>query len=389
MDSKEAEVFRKLFRQAYQKCFSQQLSNGLTEAESKHFSNEILEQTGLVIGWKSLKNYSRYITDLQSEEEINPSIATLDTLARFVADASKTSEHDRKKANLFSYWYKYREEAQDTVLLAKETIAKKSRFLAATYFLLCLLLIGGVILSLFLITSKQPDYLEEFSNVDATFLEKQGWKIKEVEPGYWNRRGAYRDQLTFFTLAGDNYPTKTNNLGIKNLLMRKIDSDCFSIEVQFADFIPCNNWQQSGILLMEDSTYNSRSVRMSISYNDFFGGFEKSGEIIIQIIAATLSHHRKPEEIAHYLLFTKDTSTHDLIQRNLKKSALRIEKQNNSYYFSYAIGDQSIFAFKEIIRRELNFTPRFVAIFASSGEIAKPVIIPVRVESFYLSSNCR
>src|SRR5690606_3603952 len=87
MKDVDARVFAGLFRDAYQKCFSHDLSAPLTESESHHFSNEILEKTGLVIGWKSLKNYSHFVLSTPGHTPQNPSISTLDTLARYVADA--------------------------------------------------------------------------------------------------------------------------------------------------------------------------------------------------------------------------------------------------------------------------------------------------------------
>jgi hypothetical protein len=73
-------VFDSLFREACLKCFGYPLSSPLSETDSKLLSNRILDQTGLVIGAKSIKNYSFYLHDrnITSREE-NPSVATLDT----------------------------------------------------------------------------------------------------------------------------------------------------------------------------------------------------------------------------------------------------------------------------------------------------------------------
>src|SRR6476469_3069846 len=87
----DADAFAKLFRDAYRKCFASAFTAPLTETESHRLSVEIAESTGLEIGWKSLKNYSSYLLGRSGRVE-NPSVATLDTLARYVAGAPLTDE---------------------------------------------------------------------------------------------------------------------------------------------------------------------------------------------------------------------------------------------------------------------------------------------------------
>ncbi len=390
MDLKEAEPFKTLVRRAYHRCFSEELSRMLTEAESKHVSNEIFEHTGLVIGWKSLKNYSRFVVGELPAENINPSVATLDTLARFVAGAPKTQENHRKQTNQFSYWYRFREENSEGAapVVTGQLVHTRTK---ATRTVVSILLVGlaGMALFLWLPHRQAADYAEQFTDSSTKYLHSKGWLLKDEAPFYWSKHTISGNQLTLYTLSGDNYPTEGQPSGIRNLLLRPIDSDCFSAEINLDHFIPDKNWQQAGLLLMEDSSYASKSVRISIAYNDFFGGLDQPGEIIIQILAAVLPSHRKPEEIAHVPLFSYATGSRPFIERNLRKSALRIERRENVYRFSYSTGDSSIFAFKEIAKREIDFNPKFVAIFASSGETATPVIVPVAVDSFYINAACK
>ena len=58
-----SKAFNSLFNEAYKKCFGYPLKESLSETESKLFSNRLFDQTGLVVGWKSLKNYSSFIAD--------------------------------------------------------------------------------------------------------------------------------------------------------------------------------------------------------------------------------------------------------------------------------------------------------------------------------------
>jgi hypothetical protein len=96
MDEPDHLLFTSLFEEAYQKCFVQEMRGPLTETESKLFSNQLLERTGLTVGWRRLKNFSFYVLDVNRKKE-NPSLATLDTLSRYVLSAPYTNEISRKK----------------------------------------------------------------------------------------------------------------------------------------------------------------------------------------------------------------------------------------------------------------------------------------------------
>lgn len=85
-------AFISLFKEACQKCFGHPLSEPLSETESRHLASQIFEATGLVIGAKSLKNYSIHVAGGADVRTENPSVATLDTLARYVANAPTSAK---------------------------------------------------------------------------------------------------------------------------------------------------------------------------------------------------------------------------------------------------------------------------------------------------------
>jgi len=109
MSDSDFVIFAVLFKEAYQKCFGHAITAPLTETESKVLCNNVLDQTGLSIGWKSVKNYSIFITDPAAGKTENPSVATLDTLARYVLQAPYTNEIKRKdEESHHPYWFLYR-----------------------------------------------------------------------------------------------------------------------------------------------------------------------------------------------------------------------------------------------------------------------------------------
>ena len=91
MSESDLSAFIRLFQEAYVRCFGHALAGSMTEAESKRMSIEIEQNTGLVVGWKSVKNYAAFIAGHNPGKRVNPSTATLDTLARYVAAAPATT----------------------------------------------------------------------------------------------------------------------------------------------------------------------------------------------------------------------------------------------------------------------------------------------------------
>src|SRR5580693_5147217 len=115
MTDSDIQAFAALFKDAYLKCFGQALDSPISETESKLFCNKVLDRTGLSIGWKSVKNYSFFVVNIENTRAENPSAATLDTLARYVLGAPYTTEIQRKNdESHYPYWFLYREKFNRT-----------------------------------------------------------------------------------------------------------------------------------------------------------------------------------------------------------------------------------------------------------------------------------
>ena len=381
-------AFAALFSDACLKCFGQRLEKSLSETESKLFCNQVLDSTGLSIGWKSVKNYSVFLLNPSTAKEENPSIATLDTLARYVLGAPYTTEIKRKDdEGHFPYWFLYKERFNKS---AKKTSASKRWVKGVLVFM------GGIVVIILLMIyfyhfSKGPsEFSDTFNNIDSDALQANGWMIKDIDAVYWNKRAETPGTLSLYTLKGDNWPDPSNKPFIKNLLMQAVRYDCFTAEVHLTEFIPRQEWQQAGIILSEDSTLNSKSIRLSIAYNDFFGGYSGSKEILVQAITSLGSGFGKPEEIAHTPILIMDSlAHHPVLIHNLKHSALRIEKTGRKFRFLYSGGTTSNTAFKEITTQEFNMSPRYIGIFAIRGFKDSSAAIPAHFTFFRIAeSNC-
>lgn len=155
------------------------------------------------------------------------------------------------------------------------------------------------------------------------------------------------------------------------------------VETHLTDFIPTESWQQAGILLSEDSTFSGKMVRLSLSYNDFFGGYKKPPEIIIQALSSSESGPRsKPEEFGHLSLLNIEPGEENLVKNNLAISALKIEKKGNHFRFLYALGPTETFAFREALSGDFDIQPKYVSIFSIQGWADSINQVPAYFDSF-------
>jgi hypothetical protein len=398
----DADAFAKLFRDAYRRCFASDFTAPLTETESHRLSVEIAEGTGLEIGWKSLKNYSSFLMGRSGRVE-NPSVATLDTLARYVAGAPRTDEARRRTSERhYPYWFRYRDALRSEALGASgetpdetgassqatsdEQPTASSRAPKRTAIVVNALVLATVLVLLFVAVHGRGGHAAPFTadvdDVSAAALAAQGWSVHAVDSTYWNRRAEKPGFLTLFTLEGDNWPQPGREPVIRNLLVRPLSSDCFDVDVRFTGFFPRQNWQQAGLLLLEDTTLTGRSARVSIGYNDFSGGFPQTREVLVQAITSLGHGAGKPEEFVHHRLFVVDSATEPLVRQNLESSALRIEKRGAHLRLLSSAGPMKNAPFKEVGSADFDFRPSIVALFAIKGFVSESEVAPVYVDAF-------
>jgi len=382
MDDLDQLAFAALFREAFYKCFGLAITNPMSETEAKIFCNKVLDQTGLSIGWKSVKNYSIFLLDGAAARQENPSVATLDTLARYVLGAPYTNEIQRKNdESHYPYWFLYREKFLSD---SKRNKSKPTVLTRALFLMALAVVMMAIIYGLFFMNKPTADFTDDFHHLDESTMAANGWFVKSKEPIYWNKRNGTAGRLTLFALRGDNWPDPSAKADIKNLLLREVTSDCFTAEVHLDDFVPSQEWQQAGILILEDTVLTGKSIRFSLAFNDNFGGNKMPSEIYVQAITSLGNGFGKPEELAHKPLFYLDSiRTNPVEMKNLQNSALRIEKQGNKFRFLYSGGATENGAFREIAAQEFDMKPKYIGIFAIKG-FTDSQTVPVRFKLFKL-----
>lgn len=382
-------VFTALFKEVYEKCFGHSLTSPLSETDSRLLSNSIQEQTGLVIGVKSLRNYSLFVLNVSEGKKENPSVATLDTLARYVLDAPYSDEIQRKKnESHYPYWFEYK-----SALVKRTPHNNNSGFVERKVLWIAVFVVLLMVSIFFVIKQilQQEDnsfFVENFDSVMEDSLNTRGWSIKNQDTLHWNRRSAKPGHLTLFTLRGDNWPDSKGPSKIKNVIVKRVDAECFTTEIHLSNFFPRVNWQQAGLLLSEDSSFIIKTLRLSVSYNDFFGGYKKDPEVIIQAVSSSENgNQNKPEEIAHLPIFTVEPGNETLVERNLSKTSLRIEKNGTTFRFLYSTSPTEAFAFQEVAHGNFSIQPKFIGLFAIQGLSETENAIPVNFDSFSLTTK--
>ena len=379
-------VFEALFGAVYLKCFGHSLIKVPSESDCRYLSNRIENATGLVIGWKSVKNYCIGLLDNTKEAvRPNPSIPTLDTLSRYVLEVPLTNEIERKELKEpYIHWYRFREnflrERAQENKQRKWTINKKT--------LALLLLVLTLFLIFFSLNGKDDlSFIDDFKDLSEQEMKRKGWNVLNKNHAHWEKRSGVPGHLQLYTLRGDNWYYENKSPRIENLVYRRVPNENFTSEVHLSDFIPEGNWQQAGLLIMEDTLFQGKSIRVSIAYNDFFGGRDLPGEILVQGISSMGNTYKNSEEFIHLPLFKNDDTPNEIIRENLKYSALKVEKTNDKYRFLYAASPFHNFSFKEIDEYTFDMEPKFIGIFAIKGFNDSTKTIPVLTSYFRIEEN--
>lgn len=385
MNDLDTAAFIELFKEAHQRCFSHPPDRALTETQSKQLSLQILEATGLVIGARTIRNYSAYVLQPETSTPENPSVATLDTLARYVLSAPYTDEAKRKLQNEnFSWWFRYREEFAKGKLPPPPV--KPGRTFPL-WIILVLLMAGISIYVLKGFRSSAGNIHKTFATVNEDSLTSHGWILKNRDPRWWAKRGQLPGTLTLFTLQGDIWPDGIHQPGISNILYRPLFPGDFTMELHLQSFAPTSNWEQAGLLLSEDTSFTGKSLRFSIVYNDYAGPYPAQKEVLIQAIISG-EQSQKPEEVVHIPILNMDSAAHfPALLHGLDHSALRIEKQGDQWRFLYSDGILEHSAFKEKGSHIFDFKPKFAAIFACKGFVSDTNVIPAHISSFDLQMH--
>ena len=376
MTSQEFANFKLLMQNVYFKASYSALKK-LSETEANSLAVLIEERTGMTISGKTIINFINAILK-DTPNKINPSLVSLDTLARYCLDIPRGSDQERKKQNNYIYWYQYCEQLRNgnyqtyEPSIQKEipnnNIEEENPFLNKNNkrrWIALFISLFFLILTLFLMPQKTTNYTQNFDFstpqqlIDS--LKRDGWIIIDEDSAFLykqNRPGA----LTLYTLAGDYWVKPKEEPIIKNLLLKKINcGSCCEIIIKIDDFRPDCRHQQVAIMIFgSDFSKNAPHLRYALLNTDT-DQWEYFQSIYIPLCIYEIVNNTGKVLYAN--------SPYDSFDAKLprKDFIIRLRYTNNSYILS-GMSDYEWTGEKEFYRNsDTNFKPKYIALAAFHG----------------------
>ncbi len=132
-----------------------------------------------------------------------------------------------------------------------------------------LFIVGAIIISIFLSCPETPKaWREEFHDVSIKGLQKRGWEFMDFDSTWFNKQLWRDSMLTLWTLPGDYWVKEREKRQITNMVVRKIEGDCFTITIKIDSFSQNQVSQQVDIFLLDENLSRETNLRFGF-------GFEK------------------------------------------------------------------------------------------------------------------
>lgn len=163
-------------------------------------------------------------------------------------------------------------------------------------------------------------FRDDFGHDSTGLVLQEGWYIANLDTAYWNRPDL-NNHLTLFTQQGDNWVSPGQEPEIKNLLLREIGPGDFTATILLSGFRPTSNWQQAGILLIQD---DDNSIRVTYGYDDVGA---KKPRLVVQTVPIV------DGMVLHPHTLTERPLTEQKVYP--RKIWLRMIREDNMYRFYY------------------------------------------------------
>ena len=228
---------------------------------------------------------------------------------------------------------------------------------------------------------KDVPFKEDFINVSDSALAANGWMLQDPDSAHWKLRDTNPGFLTLYTVKGDNWVGGRAQPYLKNRLTRRCHFGAsYKIEFEIRDFFPDQNFQQCGILLMEDSSLSSQLVRVNLGHGrvveDNYGFYN------LQVLFFEAGEHQRPTE--HPVnFFQSSLDEYDYYIRKFNYVAIRLEVEGGMLRVHTLTGTEPGWSFqKKLSDVPMDFQPRYLAIYASGSQFSNPYAdtIPVKFE---------
>lgn len=227
-------------------------------------------------------------------------------------------------------------------------------------------------------TRTQP-FSDNMDEVSDEALYAKGWLIADKDESEW-QRFAKSGHLALSTLRGDNWVNNYQpEAKIINMVYRKLDCDCCTVTARLTDFDPMKNWQQAGLMFLEEPDFSGRSMRMTFAVHQ-----EENGRPRKKLQILPMQESRIP--------YNKTVMTLNE-EMDLSQISLQIRKDGDQFEFLYYL-EGSFSSYYTVVRIDFRMTPGYVALVAFQGfveEDGRPVsadTIPAYFDYFRVDT-CR
>lgn len=192
------------------------------------------------------------------------------------------------------------------------------------------------------------DFEEYFEDTSLDGLKKNGWEIADFDSSLWfpqNRSG----MLTLRTSRGDYWFTPPDTPVIHNLLFKKLpECPCFKLTFKIRDFRPNENFQQVGVVFLNDRKERNHNIRVTTAV----GGVSHKLQVIKR-------EHGQAYELSQPLRNIETDPPIDSIW-------VVVEKRDNEFEFFYNLRNE-YGPFTSFAKMTFDFEPAYIGIGAFNG----------------------
>lgn len=199
-------------------------------------------------------------------------------------------------------------------------------------------------------------WLEDFKSLDVDSLKDRGWEIRHFDSKWFSRQLRDGKMLTLWTLPGDYWVKEGEPRQITNMLVRRVEGDCFSVTMKICDFHPSQVSQQIALFLFDEHQNPKNWVRLGFEY------LPSSNRGIYQI---TKTHSLDGEIVALGAMHAEQVS--DTSTNRTQNIWLKISVVDKIYQPSHKIAYDWMPIVPSDIAVPINFKPSFVGIGAYQG----------------------
>jgi hypothetical protein len=192
---------------------------------------------------------------------------------------------------------------------------------------------------------------EDFAAPDKNELLRHGWQLLYPDQEHWRLPHA-QGRVTLHTMRGDLWTKDQERPFVPNLLARPFTRERFRVTALLTDFHPRHNWQQAGIVLLDDA---DQYVRLTVGYD----GSGAPGSTPRITIGAVFEEHGTV--VAQPIVTLKEFD-----DRPLPKVWLQVVKDQDLIILRYRLG-ADYGPFRELSQREFKLRQRHVALAAFQG----------------------